>query len=49
MVQRATAEVHAPEDKDGKPKFDDSAELGPDGVQKFQSVVGAVQWLIALC
>ena len=36
-------------DKDDKPDCDDLAELGPNGVQKFQSVIGAVQWLIVLC
>ena len=49
MFGAPPAEVHAPVDKDDKPEFDDSEELGPDGVQKFQSVIGAVQWLIALC
>ena len=36
-------------DKGDEPEFDDSNERGPGGVQKFQSVIGAVQWLIALC
>ena len=49
MFGTPPAEAHAPMDKDDKPEFDDSAEFGPDGVQKFQSVIGAVQWLIALC
>ena len=43
------AEAHAPVDKEDKPKFDNLAEPGPGGVQKFQSIAGAVQWLIALC
>jgi hypothetical protein len=28
----------------------DASELcGPDGVNKFQSIIGALQWLISLC
>jgi hypothetical protein len=42
-------EYHAPMDKDDKPELDDTAILGPDGVQKFQSLIGAVQWTISLC
>ena len=49
MFGAPPAEARAPMDKDDEPEFDDSKELGPGGVQKFQSVIGAVQWLIALC
>ena len=49
MFGTPPVEACAPVGKDDKPEFDDSEELGPDGVQKFQSVVGAVQWLITLC
>ena len=49
MFGAPPVEAHTPMDKDGKPEFDDLAELGPGGVQKFQSIVGAMQWLIALC
>ena len=41
-------EFHAPIDKDDKPELDDTPLLGPDGVQKFQSLIGAVQWLVTL-
>ena len=49
MFGTPPAEVRAPVDKGDKPEFDDSKELGPDGVQKFQSIVGAVHRLINLC
>ena len=42
-------EYHAPLDKSDKPKLDDSPLLDADGVQKFQSLIGAVQWTIFLC
>ena len=41
-------EQHAPIDKDAKPELDDSPLLGPDGIAKFQSLIGACQWLITL-
>ena len=49
MFGAPPAKARAPVDKDDKPNFDNSAELRSDGVQKFQFVVGATQWLIALC
>ena len=41
-------EVHMPMDKDDKPELDDSPLLGPDGIKRFQTLIGAVQWLITL-
>ena len=49
MFREQPTEFHAPMDKDDKPELDDSPLLGPDGVQQFQSVIGAMQWLITLC
>ena len=49
MFGELPTEVHAPMDKDDKPELDDSPKLGPDGIQKFQSLIGAVQWMITLC
>ena len=42
-------EKHAPMDKDAKPELDETPLLGPDGIQKFQSLIGAMQWAITLC
>ena len=39
----------APMDKDDKPELDDSDLLGPDGIEKYQSLIGACQWMITLC
>ena len=49
MFREQPTEFHAPMDKDDKPELDESPLLGPDGVQQFQSVIGAMQWLITLC
>ncbi len=41
---------YAPLDKDDDhPELDTSDLLGPDGVAKFQSLIGALQWTISLC
>ena len=40
--------LHAPMDKDDKPELDESPLLGPDGIAKYQSLIGAAQWLITL-
>ena len=42
-------ETHAPLDKDDKPELDTSPLLGPDGIEQYQSFLGAVQWLVTLC
>ena len=41
-------EVHSPLDKDDKPELDESPLLGPDGIKRFQTLIGAAQWLITL-
>ena len=42
-------ELHAPMDKEYKAELDDSELLGPDGIAKYQSLIGACQWMISLC
>jgi hypothetical protein len=42
-------EFHAPMDKDYHPELDASGLLGPDGIKKYQSLLGACQWMITLC
>ena len=42
-------ECHAPMDKDDKPEFDDTPLLGPDGVRKFQFLIGACEWMVVVC
>ena len=41
-------EAHFPLDKDDKPELDDTPLLGPDGIQGFQTLIGATQWFITL-
>ena len=41
-------EVHSPLDKDDKPELDDTPLLGPVGVKRFQTLIGATLWLIML-
>ena len=41
-------EVHLPLDKDDKPELDESPLLGPDGIKRYQTLIGAAQWLITL-
>ena len=41
-------EVHSPLDKDDKPELDESPLLGPDGIKRYQTLIGAAQWLITL-
>jgi len=40
---------YSPMEKGDQPELDDSPELGPDGIAKFQSMIGALQWTITLC
>jgi hypothetical protein len=49
MFGELPTEVHAPIDKDYHAELDDTPLLGPDGVEKFQSLIGACQWMISLC
>ena len=48
MFGEQPKEVHSPLDKDDKPELDDTLMLGPDGVKRFQMLIGATQWLIML-
>ena len=36
-------------DHDDHPELDDSPLCGPDDIAKFQSLIGACQWMISLC
>ena len=40
-------EYHAPIDKDYKPELDESPLCGTGDLRKFQSLIGAVQWMMA--
>ena len=42
-------EVHAPMDHDDHPELDETPFCGPDDTAKYQSMIGAMQWLISLC
>ena len=35
-------------EKHDQPQLDVSPELGPDGIEKFQYLIGAVQWMVTL-
>ena len=49
MFGELPTEYHAPMEKGDQPELDDSPLLGPEGIQQFQSLIGAVQWTISLC
>jgi hypothetical protein len=42
-------EYSCPLDPDDHPELDTTPELGPDGQQKYQSLIGQLQWAISLC
>ena len=48
MFGELVKEHHAPMEKHDQPELDVTPELGPDGIKKFQSLIGAVQWTISL-
>jgi len=48
MFGELPTEFHAPMEKGDQPELDDTDELGPDGIQWFQSLMGAVQWTVTL-
>jgi hypothetical protein len=48
MFGEMPKEVFSPIDKDDKPEFDDTPILGPDGIKRYQTLIGAAQWLITL-
>ena len=41
--------MFSPLDHEDHPKFNDSPLCGRDDTSKFQSLIGACQWLISLC
>ena len=41
--------VFDPLDHDDHPELDNSSVCGPDDTAKFQSLIGACQWMISLC
>ena len=41
-------EYVSPLDKGDHPELDTSEELGPDGIQKYQSMLGSLQWAVSL-
>jgi hypothetical protein len=49
MFGNLPREYFSPLDKTDAPELDTSELCGPDGVNKFQSIIGALQWLISLC
>ncbi len=48
MFGEPPTEFHSPMEKGDQPELDDSPLLGPEDVQKFQSLIGAIQWTISL-
>ena len=41
-------EYTSPLDKGDHPELDESEELDPDGISKYQSLIGSLQWLVTL-
>ena len=48
MFGELLKEARVPLEKDDEPKLDETPELGPDGIGQFQSLIGAVQWMVTL-
>ena len=49
FVWGAAKDLLSPLDHEDHPKLDDSPLCGPDDTAKFQSLIGACQWMISLC
>ena len=49
LYGEAPMSVFLPLDHDDHPKLDDSPFCGPEDTSKFQSLIGACQWMISLC
>ena len=49
MFKEQPKPVFTPMEKGDQPELDESPLLGPDGIKKFQSIIGAIQWTISLC
>jgi hypothetical protein len=41
--------ANSPLEQNAHPELDLSEELGEDGIKKYQSLIGALQWAISLC
>ena len=48
MFGEPVKEYFSPLEKGDQPELDMSPELGPDDIEKFQSLIGAVQWTVTL-
>ena len=48
MFGELPREQHSPLDENDKPELDESPLLGPDGIQKYQSLIGAMQWTVTI-
>ena len=46
--ERPSTKFLSPLEHGDHPELDDSDLLGPDGIQKYQSLIGALQWTISL-
>ena len=49
LYGEAPKSVFLPLDHDDHPELDDSPFCGPEDTSKFQSLIGACQWMISLC
>ena len=49
QLYEAPKSVFSPLDHDDHPELDDSPFCGPEDMSKFQSLIGACQWMISLC
>ena len=49
LYGEAPKSVFSPLDHDDHPELDDSPFCGPEDTSKFQSLIGACQWMISLC
>ena len=49
LYGEAPKSVFSPLDHDDHPELDDSPFCGPEDKSKFQSLIGACQWMISLC
>ena len=48
LYMGSNQKVFLPLDHEDHPKLDDSPLCGPDDTAKFQSLIGACQWMISL-
>ena len=48
MFEREPRISTVPFDENNHPKLDQSGFLGEEGIQKYQSLIGALQWIISI-